>query len=209
MSAFRKWPVDGLLESSFMFYLASQSPRRRQLLESVGLEFSVMAPEIEEYARENEPPEITVKRLALEKAAACVYMIRRRGLSFRPVLAADTVVVIDGRVMGKPRGVEHACEMLERLSGRTHRVLTAVTLHDGEAPGHRLSESLVTMKSLARWEVERYWATGEPRDKAGGYAIQGIGSAFVARLDGSYSGVVGLPLFETRELLASAGIDWL
>lgn len=192
-----------------MFYLASRSPRRRQLLESVGLEFTVMTSGIEEYVYENESPEITVKRLALEKAAACVYTIRRNGLAFHPVLAADTVVVMDGRVMGKPRGAEQALEMLERLSGRTHSVLTAVTLHDGEAPRHRMSASLVTMKSLTRWEMERYWTTGEPRDKAGGYAIQGIGSGFVARLDGSYSGVVGLPLFETRELLTTVGIDWL
>lgn len=192
-----------------MFYLASQSPRRRQLLEAAGMEFSVLMPDIEEHVPENEPPEITVRRLALEKAAAGVYMIRRDGLPFDPVLAADTVVVIDDRVMGKPRDAEQAIGMLERLSGRTHRVLTAVTLHDGKVPGHRTSESLVTMKSLTRLEMERYWATGEPEDKAGGYAIQGIGSGFVSRLEGSYSGVVGLPMFETRELLTSAGIDWL
>lgn len=198
-----------LIESSVMFYLASQSPRRRQLLESAGLDFTVLTPDIEEHTHDNEPPEITVQRLALEKAAAGVYTVRREGLAFHAVLAADTVVVIDNQVMGKPRGAEEAFEMLERLSGRTHRVLTAVTLHDGKAPGHRTSESFVTMKPLARWEMERYWATGEPGDKAGGYAIQGIGSGFVARLEGSYSGVVGLPMFETRELLAGSGIDWL
>lgn len=192
-----------------MFYLASQSPRRRQLLEAAGLGFSVLTPDIEEHAPDNEPPGTTVKRLALEKAAAGIYMIRRQGLPFHPVLAADTVVVIDNRVMGKPRDAQHAFGMLERLSGRTHRVLTAVTLHDGKAPGHRTSESLVTMKPLTRLEMERYWATGEPVDKAGGYAIQGIGGGFVARIEGSYSGVVGLPMFETRELLTSAGIDWL
>lgn len=200
---------NGLLESRLMFYLASQSPRRRELLESVGLEFSVLEPGIEEAARVDEPPEDLVRRLALDKTAAGVRMVRESGQPFRPVLAADTVVVIDERVMGKPLDAAHAFDMLERLSGRTHRVLTAVALNDGSAPGCRLSESAVTMKRMARWEMERYWATGEPRDKAGGYAIQGVGSGFVARLEGSYSGVVGLPLFETRELLAAAGVDWL
>lgn len=192
-----------------MFYLASKSPRRTQLLESLALEFCVVEPEVVELGRDGESPGQAVERLAREKAAAGVYMLRRRGLPFHPVLAADTVVVMDDRVLGKPESAEHGRAMLESLSGRTHRVLTAVALHDGKAVQVRTSESFVTMKSLARWEMERYWETGEPRDKAGGYAIQGLGSGFVVRLEGSYSGVVGLPLFETRELLATVGIDWL
>lgn len=192
-----------------MFYLASQSPRRRQLLESIGLEFAVLAPEIDERVLDHELPEGAVERLAMEKAAAGAAMVRRETRPVHPVMAADTVVVIDDQVLGKPLDAEHAFTMLERLSGRTHRVLTAVALQDGEELAHRLSESRVTMKPLARWEMERYWATGEPVDKAGGYAVQGIGSGFVARLEGSYSGVVGLPMYETRELLATAGIDWL
>ena len=192
-----------------MFYLASRSPRRRRLLEVVGLEFSVLEPEIDERMREGETAEDAVGRLATEKAAAGVSMLGRDNAPVCPVLAADTMVVIDGEVLGKPRGADRASVMLERLSGRTHRVLTAVAVHDGDSVRHRTSESLVTMKPLARWEIERYWASGEPRDKAGAYAIQGLGSGFVVRLEGSYSGVVGLPLYETRELLATVGIDWL
>jgi len=192
-----------------MFYLASQSPRRRELLDSVGLSFSVLAPEVEERVRDGEMPEAAVTRLAGEKAAAGARLLRVDALPPHPVMAADTVVVVDGRILGKPHDARDAAAMLERLSGRTHRVLTTVVLrHEGEHTA-RTSETLVTMKPLARWEIDRYWASGEPADKAGGYAIQGIGSGFVARIEGSYSGVVGLPLYETRELLASAGLDWL
>lgn len=192
-----------------MFYLASQSPRRRQLLESVGLQFAILAPDVDERVLDHETPEEVVQRLALEKAAAGAAMLRREARPARPVVAADTVVVIDDQVLGKPADAGQAYAMLAQLSGRTHRVLTAVALQDGEERVHRLSDTRVTMKSLARWEMECYWATGEPADKAGAYAVQGIGSGFVARLEGSYSGVVGLPLYETRELLASAGIHWL
>lgn len=192
-----------------MFYLASQSPRRRALLESVGLVFSTLAPDIDERMREDETPDQAVKRLARGKAEAGMTIVQNRDLQRRPVLAADTVVVIGDESLGKPGSAELARATLERLSGRTHRVLTAVCLHDGDAVRQRISESFVTMKTLSRWEIERYWASGEPADKAGAYAIQGLGSAFVTRLEGSYSGVVGLPLYETRELLATAGIDWL
>lgn len=179
------------------------------MLESVGLEFSVLEPEIDEGMGEGETPEQAVERLALEKAATGVSMLRGDGPPFYPVLAADTMVVIENEVLGKPRDGDEAYAMLERLSGRTHRVLTSVALHDGESVNHRTGESLVTMKPLTRWEIEHYWASGEPADKAGGYAIQGLGSGIVVRLEGSYSGVVGLPMYETRELLAMAGIDWL
>ncbi len=192
-----------------MFYLASQSPRRRALLESIGLEFSVLKPDIDERAHESESAQEAVERLALEKAEAGAAILRENGLPFHPVLAADTVVVIDDRVLGKPGSAEQARAMLDQLSGRGHRVLTAVALHDGESIQQKTSESFVTMKPLSRLEITRYWSTGEPRGKAGGYAIQGIGGGFVARLEGSYSGVVGLPMYETRELLATAGIDWL
>lgn len=192
-----------------MFYLASQSPRRRQLLESAGLQFAILAPDVDERVLDHETPEEVVQRLALDKAAAGAAMLHREARPARPVVAADTVVVIDDQVLGKPADAGQAYAMLGLLSGRTHRVLTAVALQDGEERVHRLSDTRVTMKSLARWEMERYWATGEPADKAGAYAVQGIGSGFVARLEGSYSGVVGLPLYETRELLALAGIHWL
>ena len=167
-----------------MFYLASRSPRRRQLLESVGLEFSILAPDVDERVLGGEAPDQAVARLALEKAAAGVAMLDAANRSVHPVVAADTEVVIDDEILGKPDGAGQAFAMLERLSGRTHRVLTAVALQDEAGCRHKTSESLVTMKLLARWEMERYWATGEPEDKAGGYAIQGIGSGFVARLEG-------------------------
>ncbi|MGA8262732.1 MAG: Maf family protein [Arenicellales bacterium] len=192
-----------------MFYLASRSPRRAQLLEAVGLEFSVLPPDVAEDILDGEAPEQTVERLAREKAAAGMFILHRDALPSHPVLAADTVVVVEGRILGKPERADEAYAMLEILSGRRHRVLTSVALHLGASVQLKTSESFVTLKSLARWEIERYWATGEPRDKAGGYAIQGIGGGFVARLEGSYSAVVGLPMFETRELLAIAGIGWL
>lgn len=193
-----------------MFYLASRSPRRRQLLESVGLEFSILDVEVEEHVHDAESPEQSVARLAREKAAAGVSVMRHRRLAAHPVVAGDTVVVVDARIMGKPASADEGRAMLELLSGRTHRVLTAVAMHvDGATVRQRTSETFVTMKRLARWEIERYWETGEPLDKAGGYAIQGYGGGFIARIEGSYSGVVGLPMFEMRELLTSIGIDWL
>jgi len=192
-----------------MFYLASRSPRRRALLEAVGLKFSVLAPGVEESAAAGEAPEETVARLAREKAAAGRLLVERRSLAKHPVLAADTEVVVDGATLGKPVSMEHAMEMLARLSGRTHQVLTSVVLCSDNEALQRTSITDVTMMDLTRSQMERYWNTGEPRDKAGGYAIQGIGGGFVSRLDGSYSGVMGLPAFETRELLARAGIDWL
>jgi len=192
-----------------MFYLASQSPRRRALLESVGLEFEVIYPRVDERVLEHESPATAVERLAAEKAAEGWALVGREDLAPFPVLAADTLVVLGDLILGKPADAAEAARMLEELSGRSHRVLTSVALHSGDDRHHRTSESRVTMKVLGRWEIERYWATGEPRDKAGGYAIQGLGSGFVARLEGSYSGVVGLPMFETRELLATVGIDWL
>lgn len=197
-----------LIESGAMFYLASQSPRRRQLLEAVGLEFQVLTVDVHESVHDAEPPEQAVQRLALEKAAAGVYTLNRAARPFYPVLAGDTVVVVDDRVMGKPADRDHARAMLERLSGRSHRVLTAVALHDGRAPQQRINESFVTMTSVTRSQIDRYWASGEPRDKAGAYAIQGIGGGFVTRIEGSYSGIVGLPMYETRELLATVGIYW-
>jgi len=193
-----------------MFYLASGSPRRRQLLESVGLEFSILKADVDEQVDDGERPEQAVQRLAREKAAAGAARMRREALPVHPVMAADTVVVVDDRVLGKPGSRERGRVMLECLSGRAHRVLTAVVLHSAEAPPRgTMSETVVTMKRLARWEIDRYWETGEPADKAGGYAIQGLGSGFVSRIEGSYSGVVGLPMFETRAMLTSAGIDWL
>ncbi len=186
-------------------YLASQSPRRRELLERIGIGFELVDAPVEEIPGEGELPEVFVLRMALEKARAGY-----RGLGERPsapVLGADTIVVLDGEIMGKPRDEADALTMLERLSGQTHRVLTGVALAD-DREATRLSVSQVTMRPLTDEERRLYCATGEPRDKAGAYAIQGRGGVFIEHLDGSYSGVMGLPLFETTLLLDDFAIPW-
>lgn len=181
--------------------LASASPRRRELLALMGVEFVVSPADIDESRLPAEPPEAFVARLAAAKADAVAAVSRPA-----PVLAADTIVVCDGAVLGKPRDRAEAIATLERLSGRWHRVLSAVSLVDG---GHRrdaLTDTEVAFRALAPGEASAYWATGEPADKAGAYAIQGLGGCFVTAIRGSYSGVVGLPMAETLALLRSAGI---
>lgn len=181
--------------------LASTSPRRRELLAQIGLVFDVLSVAVDERALPGELPADHVCRLALSKA--------RTGAAQAPdhcVLGADTVVVVEGEILGKPRDRRDAAAMLRRLGGRTHTVLSGVAcLRDG-AHGVRLSESRVSFRELSASEIAAYCATGEPLDKAGAYAIQGRAAAFIRHLDGSYSGVMGLPLFETAELLVAAGI---
>jgi septum formation protein len=179
--------------------LASASPRRRELLWQIGVPHRIAIADIDERQRGGESAGDCVQRLALAKATA----LWQQGL---PVLGADTAVVLDGEMLGKPRDRPGALAMLARLSGRSHRVLTAVALVDERGSELRLSDSEVEFRALEAAECARYWDSGEPRDKAGGYAIQGWGAAFVRRLRGSYSGVMGLPLFETAELLDAAGI---
>jgi len=189
-------------------YLASNSPRRAELLRQIGVDFRVIAVAIDESATAQETPEAHVTRLALEKARAGHAVLQ--GDHCRPVLGADTMVVAGDVAMGKPRDREDAIDMLQSLSGRTHRVLSAVALVDVDVAEYwRLSTSHVTFRNLTPVECAAYWGTGEPRDKAGGYAIQGIAALFVSRLEGSYSGVMGLPLYETAALLGGAGIRLL
>lgn len=183
--------------------LASASPRRRELLAQIGVACAVAPANIDETRRPGEAPEDFVRRMANEKGARA-WEAGDRSL---PVLAADTEVVIDGDVLGKPRDARHGAEMLGRLSGRAHRVLSAVWVRGQGEEVRAFSVSTVYFRSIGAAEIAAYWATGEPADKAGGYAIQGLGSTFVERLDGSYSGVMGLPLFETADLLARVGID--
>jgi septum formation protein len=180
-------------------YLASASPRRRTLLEQIGVAYRVLAAEIDEALLPGEAPEVYVLRLALEKARAAWRELD--SAERRPVLGADTAVVLDGEVLGKPRDRVHGLAMLEGLSGRTHQVLTAVAMV-GAQEASRLSVSHVSFRPTSAQERLAYWATGEPQDKAGSYAVQGQAAAFISHLDGSYSGVMGLPLFETGELLA-------
>jgi len=186
-----------------LLVLASASPRRRRLLAQIGIAHLVQGADIDEAVNADEAPADYAVRMACAKASA----VRARGTHL-PVLAADTTVVIDGLILAKPRDRAHALAMLGRLSGRTHQVLTAVALATAAAVEFRLSTSAVRMRSLTPAECAAYWESGEPRDKAGGYAIQGRGALFVEHLSGSYSGVMGLPLYETGQLLAAAGIRW-
>lgn len=189
-------------------YLASASPRRGELLRQIGVRFEARPVAISEEPLTGEAPDAYVLRLAAGKAGAVAAALRPDEQA--PVLAADTAVVLDGELLGKPADTAEAVEMLERLSGRAHRVLTAVALDCGNAVESLLSDSEVRFRATTADERLAYCATGEPFDKAGGYGIQGHAAVFVAGLRGSYSGVVGLPLFETAALLARAGVGfWL
>ena len=182
--------------------LASQSPRRRELLDQIGVSHRVIAVEVDESRLPAEPPAVHVERLARAKAMAGI-----AAAAGDPVIGADTVVVVDDDVLGKPADRDDALAMLDRLSGRRHDVLTAVALGTSvDTIDCRLSVSHVTFRTLGAEEIAAYWDSGEPADKAGAYAIQGRAALFVTRLEGSYTGVMGLPLFETGELLRAAGL---
>jgi septum formation protein len=185
-------------------YLASTSPRRRELLEQIGIRYAVVKVDVDEAWDGCEEPGIYAMRLALEKAQAGVRTTIKKPL---PVMGADTVVVLDNQVLGKPANREHGIAMLAQLSGRSHQVVTAVAVINAEHQATRLSISQVRFSSLTPEICAAYWETGEACDKAGGYAIQGRAAALIAHLEGSYSGVMGLPLFETAELLAEFGIN--
>src|ERR1700736_2905801 len=185
-------------------YLASGSPRRRELLQQIGVSFRVVGTVVDEAVLPGEAPPAYVTRLAVAKADAG--WDRSRDATQVPVLAADTAVVLDGKILGKPKDLEAAERMLGQLSGRTHEVLTAVALRSANGLQSRISRSEVTFRHIAAGEAQAYWETGEPDDKAGAYAIQGRAAIFVADLRGSYSGVMGLPLFQTAELLQLAGV---
>ena len=185
--------------------LASASPRRSQLLTQIGVRHEPFPVDLEERPRPGEDPPEYVMRLARDKAAAAAAALGRR--ASRPVLAADTEVVLDDRIFGKPVDEAHAVAMLMALAGRTHQVLTAVVLHLDGRQQAALNCSRVTIRALAADECRRYFRTGEATGKAGAYAIQGFGAVFVERLEGSFSGVMGLPLFETVALLDAAGVQ--
>lgn len=185
--------------------LASASPRRRELLEQLAVPYVSAVPDIDEAVLPGESALDYVVRMA--RAKACIVHPRGAGL---PVLAADTTVLIDQRICGKPADLEEGIALLLKLSGRSHQVFTAVALAAAGEVNCRVSRSEVRFRHLTVAEALAYWNTGEPHDKAGGYAVQGHGAVFVEHLSGSYSGVMGLPLFETAELLAGAGVSyWL
>ncbi len=213
---------------STQIILASASPRRKELLDQIRISYSVTPVDIDETPLPNEAPLDYVQRLAAEKSAACVLLLGDRLSSGmvcmpqalrlrsgepcgeqarRPVLAADTAVVLGDQIMGKPKDRDDALAMLRQLSGKMHRVYTAVSLR-GSEHGQAVSITEVTFRLLSEPEIAAYWQSGEPCDKAGSYAIQGMGGVFVASINGSFSGVVGLPLFETAELLSRQGIGF-
>lgn len=184
------------------FYLASQSPRRRELLTQIGVRFELIDAVVDETPRPDEQPEDYVLRMARSKAAAGAARVAAGAI----VLGADTAVVAGGRILGKPGDREEGLQMLRQLAGGEHYVFSGVCLCSGERESAVLSQTCVRFRPISEIELEQYWDSGEPADKAGAYAIQGLGAVFVEHLSGSYSGVVGLPLFETARLLQEFGV---
>jgi septum formation protein len=193
-------------------YLASQSPRRQELLRQVGIRFELLAPDPNEDVESleahiaGESPSQYVRRVVIAKAAAARLRLERRSLSPAPILVADTTVAIGATLLGKPIDDDDARRMLQALSGRNHRVLTAVAVVSARRTDHATSTSRVRFARLRAAQIDAYVASGEPRGKAGAYAVQGLAAAFIRRIEGSYSGIMGLPLFETTTLLRRAGI---
>jgi septum formation protein len=183
-----------------MIRLASQSPRRAELLSQIGIAFEGTPADIDETPLQGELAEDYVMRMAQEKARAVHQHYPKDW-----VLGSDTSVILADKILGKPNNREDGIAMLSALSGKTHRVLTSVSLV-GSCEYHALSESQVTFRHLDQTEIEAYWETGEPADKAGAYAVQGQAAVFISRINGSFSGIMGLPLFETAQLLTQAGI---
>ena len=193
-------------------YLASQSPRRRQLLEQLGVRYELLLPDDTEDAealeatRMNESPSSYVKRVTLAKLDAAVARLKRRKLESAPILCADTTVALGRKIYGKPENENDARRMLTELAGRTHRVLTAVAVHSGRNQLEALSTSMVTFETLTPEQISAYVASGEPLGKAGAYAVQGRAALHITRISGSYSAIMGLPIYETAKALAAAGL---
>ena len=189
-------------------YLASRSPRRAELLRQIGVRFTVVEA-ADAPAEVRDPAETAadyVLRIGRAKASAGLATVRAQGLPLRPVLGADTEVIVDGEVLGKPADAAQAAQFLRRLAGRWHEVRSAVALATASGVAGAVSVSAVRFAHLSDERIERYCATGEPCDKAGGYGIQGLAAVFIEELQGSYSGVMGLPLAETAQLLEAAGV---
>jgi septum formation protein len=195
-------------------YLASKSPRRRELLRQIGIEFELLmlrdhtprGPEVSEIVLPNERADDYVRRVTMEKALFAQQTMWWRKLPHRPILAADTTVVLDGRVLGKPADEKEAFDMMRALSGRTHQVLTHVVVLHQDKTFQITQRSDVAFTALSDSTIRTYCATAEPYDKAGGYGIQGMAALFIQDIAGSYSGIMGLPLFETGQLLEQAGL---
>ncbi|MBV6448575.1 Maf family protein [Nitrosomonas sp.] len=200
--------------SKNQIYLASRSPRRRELLHQIGVKFNLLMMretlgrdiDVDEQPLANEVPADYIYRVTRAKADAGWKRILQRHLPVQPVLAADTIVTIDGCILGKPRDNAHAEEMLKILSGRSHQVLTAIGVGIHDTIQMRLSTSTVRFREISEREIRHYLANNNVLDKAGAYAIQGVAAAFIVEISGSYSGIMGLPLYETAQLLEEAGI---
>jgi len=186
-------------------YLASRSPRRQELLQQIHIGYRLLDIDIPEVPNKTEPADIFVQRMALAKARAGLNQLQNNDPL--PVLGADTIVVVDGEIMGKPIDKKHAIGMLQRLSNREHDVFSSVALINHEQKIVKLNKNKVTFRALSDEDIETYWTSGECQDKAGAYGIQGKAAAFIKNLSGSYSGVMGLPLFETSEVLQLFGIS--
>lgn len=198
---------------SKIIYLASKSPRRRELLKQIGVQYELLlmretAPrvDIDESPRPEETPHAYVERVVRLKADVALRAMRDRKLPDRPILTADTTVTLDGHILGKPENRDDAISMLKRLSGQTHQVLTAVMVTTEKDQHKVLTTSFVTFAQLSEEEIRAYVESGEPMDKAGAYGVQGRAARFISKLSGSYSGVVGLPLYETANLLKLANV---
>jgi septum formation protein len=197
-----------------IIYLASKSPRRRELLKQIGVHYELLlmretAPrvDIDESPLPGETPHVYIERVIKLKADTAKRVLRERKLTPRPILTADTIVTFDGAILGKPANRDAAMRMLKQLSGETHQVLTAVMVSNGEDERKIVTTSFVTFDGLSEPEMKRYIDSGEPMDKAGAYGVQGLAAKFISKLSGSYSGVVGLPLFETAKLLRDSGVE--
>jgi septum formation protein len=198
-------------------YLASKSPRRRELLRQVGIDFDILSLrsdpargiDVSEDTLAGEPALDYVARVAREKGAFAWKVLHMRRMPLRPVLSADTTVTIDGEILGKPADPKEAVAMLERLSGRTHQVLTSVALHYTDVFEQVTQVSNVRFAQLTPDAIRAYCATPEPYDKAGAYGIQGLAALFIEHIEGSHSGIMGLPVFETAQLLQKAGVSAL
>ena len=205
------------MSDSKFVYLASQSPRRRQLLEQLGIRYELLLADDTEDAEAlevvlpNEAPRAYVQRVTLLKLEAALNRMKRRGLPFAPVLCSDTTVALGKTILGKPDNAKHAAQILGALSGQTHRVLTSVAMGTLSKAGkplkteQALSVSSVRFAPLTRTQVQTYVASGEPMGKAGAYAVQGRAAAYIEHISGSYSGIMGLPMFETAQLLRAFG----
>ncbi|MEK7191531.1 MAG: Maf family protein [Pseudomonadota bacterium] len=194
------------MSPDFQIYLASASPRRQELLRQLGIAFEAMPSNLVEVPQAGERPEDYVLRVARDKVRQVARQVRERGLAPCPVLGADTEVVLEGEILGKPRDAQQGQAMLRKLAGHTHEVLTGLALLHQDVEYKAINRSRVTFGPLTDADIRRYWDTGEPADKAGGYAVQGRAAAFIQRIEGSYSGIMGLPLFELMQLLQQAGV---